>query len=164
MHRFIPVILVAAASVALMAQADQMPKRKAGLWEMTKTVTGVAVPPVKTCVDAATDAAMYSLGLDQIKKNCSKRDIKSDGTTVTTDAVCTSGTTQVTTHSTTTFTGDTAYHTEADTHFDPPFMGQTAASMKEDGKWVGPCPSDMQPGDMVGPGGQKVNMRTLLGQ
>ena len=35
MKRFAAVLLTATAAAVLMAQTDQMPKRKPGLWEMT---------------------------------------------------------------------------------------------------------------------------------
>jgi hypothetical protein len=168
MNRVIPVILAAAASVALMAQTDQMPKRKPGLWEMTMATNDpgapASPPPMKMCVDAATDAEMYKFSMGQAKQNCSKSDIKSDGTTVVMDGDCTYGASRMTTHATMKFAGDTAYHTDIRRHFDPPLYGRSDTSMTQDGKWVGACPAGMQPGDMIAPNGQKTNMRTMMQQ
>lgn len=166
MRRFIPVLLAVAASVALMAQANQLPKRKPGLWEMTMS-PGIPNAPkttTKMCIDAATDAALYEFGMGQSKENCSENDIRSDGTTVTADAVCRFGGTQATTHAQTKFSGDTAYHADVKMHYDPPLMGQSDATITQDGRWAGACPAGMQPGDMIAPDGRKMNMKAMMGQ
>lgn len=160
------VILIAIAPAALTAQVDQMPKREPGLWEMTVS-TGVAnAPPqtVKLCIDAATDATLFNYGIGASKKACSKNELKIEGKQVTGDAVCNVAGTQMTSHSTTKFTGEIAYHTDVKVHYEPPMMGQSDATMVQDGKWTGPCPADMQPGDMIGPDGAKINLMQMMGQ
>jgi hypothetical protein len=166
MRRSTAVILVATASVALMAQADKMPKRKPGLWDMTVSTGMAGVPPQasKMCIDAALDAALYNYSIGATKQACSKNQIKSDGKSVTSDAVCSVGGSQMTSHSTTNFTGDTAFHTEIKAHYEPPMLGLADIAMTQDGKWAGPCPADMKPGEVVGPGGQKMNMKQMMGQ
>ena len=67
----------------------------------------------------------------------------------------------MTSHSVMTFTGDSAYKTDTQTHFDPPMMGRSDSSMAQEAKWAGPCPADMQPGDMIGPNGMKMNLKSL---
>jgi hypothetical protein len=144
-----------AASVALMAETDQL-FRKPGLWLVTRTIGPAGAPMTsRMCVDAATDAAA---------KDCSKNDVKIDGKQITIDAVCTAVGTQMTTHSVTTFTGDTAFHTDITVHYQPPMMGESDATMTQDGKWTGACPADMQPGDMIGASGSKVNLKDLIGR
>jgi hypothetical protein len=70
---------------------------------------------------------------------------------------------RTTTHAVTKFTGDTAYHTEADSKLDPPVAGHGEQIVTQDGKWVGPCPTDMTPGDMTIGNGMKMNVRQILG-
>lgn len=165
MRRLVPVLATSLLPLALAALADQMPKRKPGLWQMT--VTGMPnMPPAtsKMCIDAATDAALLDFGAGASKQACSKSEIKSDGKTVTSDAVCNFGQSQMTSHSLTKFTGTTAYHTDIKVHYDPPMMGQSEMAMAQDGKWTGPCPANMQPGDMVGPDGRKMNIKQMMQQ
>jgi len=167
MRRFIPVILTAAASLALMAQAaDQLPKRKPGLWEMTMSpgLPNAPTATTKMCIDAATDAALYNFGMGQSKQNCSKSDIKADGKTVTADATCVFNGMHTTTHALTKFTGDITYHSDIKMHYDPPLLGRSDAVITQDGKWTGACPADMKPGDMIGPDGRKMNVKQMMGQ
>jgi hypothetical protein len=112
MRRFTSVLLVMAASVALMAETDQL-FRKPGLWLVTRTIGPAGAPMTsRMCVDAATDAALHKYAMGFTAKDCSKNDVKIDGKQITIDAVCTAVGTQMTTHSVTTFTGDTAFHTD----------------------------------------------------
>ena len=171
MKRFAAVLLTATAAAVLMAQTDQMPKRKPGLWEMTTTSDASKADPsvIKMCIDAASDAELHDRELGQSKTACSKADIHSDGKSITTDADCAfdnarTGKIQTTTHARTVFTGDTAYHSDISTHYDPPFVGRSEITTQQDGKWTGPCPADMQPGDMIMPGGIKMNMKTMMSQ
>lgn len=165
MKRLFPALLLAATSVALMAQSD-FPKRKAGLWEVTMTLPSsrTAMPSAKMCIDAATDAELLKTGTSMSRSACSKHEVHVSGKVVTIDAVCTiAANTTSTTHTTTTFTSDTAYHTDAKTHYDPPFMGRSDSTVTQDGKWAGACPADMQPGDMLLPSGVKMNVKNLSG-
>jgi hypothetical protein len=141
------------------ARADDMPSRKPGLWEVTMTRAGVPSSiQSKYCIDAATDAALYKMGLSASDSMCTRRDIRRNGNVVTVDSVCKMGETQMTSHSVLTYTGDAAYRNETQTRYNPPLMGRTESAMTQDAKWVGPCPSDMKPGDVLMPGGMKINI------
>ena len=48
-----------------------------------------------------------------------------------------------------TYTGDTAYRIDVRTHFEPPLKHGREISGGREGKWVGACPADMRPGDLV---------------
>jgi hypothetical protein len=122
MRRFASVLLVAAASVALVAQTDQV-SRKPGLWETWSTGAAGASTTTRMCVDAATDAALLKSAMGAGSKGCSKNHVKSDGNQITTDSVCTAGDTQITVHSITTLTSDAAAHAVVTAHYDPPVMG-----------------------------------------
>ena len=159
MHPIVTTLcMVAVAIVSTPAKADDYPSRKAGLWEITLTLAGSA-PQTKFCIDAATDAAMNKMGTENAGITCSRRDIVRSGATVTVDSVCTMGQRTITTHMIAVFTGDTAYHTENKSHIEPPIAaGRPDSTTSQDARWVGPCPADMQPGDMVLPNGAKVNI------
>jgi Protein of unknown function (DUF3617) len=145
------------------ALAADLPKRKPGLWEVTLTMARGNMPPqlMKFCTDEATDAALYQLGMNAAQGMCSRKDIQRSGAVVTLDSECRMGNTRMTSHAVMTFTGDTAYKTNAQSHFEPPMMGHSESSMTQEAKWVGQCPVDMQPGDMIGPNGMKMNLKSM---
>lgn len=147
------------------AWADDMPSRKPGLWEVSMHM-GANLPPqtMKLCVDAATDAAMFKMGMNAAQGMCSRNDMHRSGNVVTMDSQCKMGETQTTTHVVVTFTGDSAYTTDIKSHMDPPIMGRADVAMTQDGKWTGPCPADMQPGDVIAPNGMKMNPTSMPGR
>ena len=163
MQKAFPALVLLAATTVLMGQAD-LPKRKAGLWEVTMTIDGNKgpMPTAKMCIDAATDAEFYKMGAGMSQSACSKHDIQVSGKVVTINSVCSfTGSRTSTTHATTTFAGDTAYHTEANIHYAPPLMNKSDTAIAQDGKWIGPCGADMQPGDIMMPGGIKLNVKNM---
>jgi hypothetical protein len=162
--RLSAVLLVSAAASGT-ARGDEFPPRKAGLWQIDMAMPGGQMPPqqMKMCIDPATDAEMYKLGMSASKGMCDVPDIHRSGSTVTVGTVCKMGESQVTTQAVTKFTGDTAYHTDANTRFDPPMAGHDTSAMTQDAKWAGPCPADMVPGDMLMGNGMKMNIKQMLG-
>ncbi len=151
------------AVAAAGARADDLPQRKAGLWEITMHMATGNMPmqTLKFCTDAATDAEMYKFGMNTMQGMCSRYDIHRNGAVATIDTECKMGDMKMTSRSVMTFTGDAAYKTDIQSHFDPPMMGHANSSMTQEAKWTGPCPADMQPGDMVGPNGMKMNMKSM---
>lgn len=157
------VIALHPAAAALGASLEDLPKRKPGLWEMSTTSAGNkgAAAMSKVCIDAATDRELLNFGLGVANQLCSKRDIKVSGAVATLNMVCTVGNSQATSHSTITYTGNTAYRAEVRAHFEPPFLGQGDSTTTQQAKWSGPCPPDMKPGDLVTGNGAKINLRDL---
>jgi hypothetical protein len=145
------------------AWADDLPTRKPGLWEVTMhmAVGNAPARTMKFCTDATTDAALYKFGMNAAQGMCSRYDLRRNGNTATVDTDCKMGDMKMTSHSVMTFTGDAAYKTETQSHFDPPMMGRSDSTMTQEAKWTGPCPADMQPGDIVTPNGVKMNMKSL---
>lgn len=142
------------------AGADDLPARKPGLWEMTMTLGRTPPHIVRYCLDTATDAEMRRFGEAQTVNRCSRHDVQRSGNTVTIEAVCNSGLSEVTTHSVTTFLDDTGYSTVASSHFEPPMrVGLADSKTTQEAKWIGPCSADMQPGDMIVQG-RKMRMPT----
>jgi len=159
-------LVLAGAAICAPALALDLPSRKPGLWLVTMIIPGMGanMPSHETrmCTDESTEAAMMSSGGNMAQGMCSKPDIKRDGDTVTSDSVCQMGQTRVTSHSVTHFIGDSAYHTDIKTSFDPPMMGRADSAMTQDAKWAGPCPAGMLPGDIVMPNGMKLNLKTMM--
>lgn len=146
-------------------QAQDFPPRKPGLWQVEMTIEGgqVRQQAMKMCIDTTTDAEMHRLGMNASQGMCNKPDISRSGNTVTVNAACKMGQTESTTHAVTKFTGDTAYHTDSTTKFNPPLMGRSESTVTQDAKWAGPCPADMQPGDVMMGNGMKLNIKQMLG-
>ena len=157
------VIAGSLACVTIGARADDLPTRKAGLWEVTLHMASGNMPTqtMKFCTDAATDAELYKFGMNAAQGMCSRYDLHRNGNVATVDTECKMGEMKMTSHSVMTFTGDTAYNTVIQSRSDPPMMGRAESTMTQEAKWTGPCPADMKPGDLVGPNGMKMNMKSI---
>lgn len=146
---------------ATAALADDYPPRKPGLWELTVQAETGPAATMKMCIDQDTDQLFHKVGTDLRTKHCDKDEVKVDGDTINADSECKLGNRTVTTTAVTKFTGDTSYHTDVKTHFDPAVLGKTDATVTQDGKWTGDCPAGMKPGDFVMANGIKINVKTL---
>jgi hypothetical protein len=158
----------ALGATALAAAAD-FPEHKPGLWEMTITTAGSPSGPIteRICLDASTDQLLYKFSAGMNKKMCSKMEMHGSGGKVVVDTVCHIANTTATGHSVTTFVGNTATHTEASSHYEPAMMGKTDTTSTQGGKWLGACPADMKPGDLVMsnpamPHPMKMNLNDVL--
>jgi hypothetical protein len=130
---------------SLAAGAIDLPDNKPGKWQTTikhssdKAAIGQPRTTVQ-CLDAKGAAEARQTALDYAKKNCTKNETRRDGSKWVTDMVCRlNNSSQMTTHSETTFSGDEAYHTEMTTTFEPPTAGRSRSSTIVDGKWLGTC-------------------------
>jgi len=148
--RNVLILAVTCAACTVAAGAD-FPVRKPGLWEITMNMGNPKIPPrtQRVCLDAATNQLLYKMGVGASQKMCSKTDIHNVGGKVVVDSICDFGGTKATGHSVTTMMGDSAYHTDISTHYDPPMFGKSDSTMTQDAKWAGACPADMRPGDIV---------------
>jgi hypothetical protein len=157
------VIVGSLACAATGARGDDLPTRKAGLWEVTLHMATANMPTqtMKFCTDAATDAELYKFGMNAAQGMCSRYDLHRSGNVATVDTECKMGEMKMTSHSVMTFTGDTAYKTVIQSRSDPPMMGRAETTMTQEARWTGPCPADMKPGDMVMPNGMKMNMKSI---
>ena len=63
------------------------------------------------------------------------------------------------TTSVTTFQSDTAFHSESHTSTNPPLYGVAESTMIMDQKYVGSCPSGMNPGDLMSADGKITHVR-----
>ena len=160
----LPLLLLAAS----VAGAQDYPKLKPGQWDLTITTTKAqgGAPPVKStmCIDEAVQREMMTTGAGMSREMCTKNEFKRDGNKFVGNAECKIGESKIISRSTMTLTGDTAYHTEINATYDPPFMGMKDSRTMLDGKYAGPCAAGMVPGDFVGPGGQKFNMKGMAAQ
>lgn len=158
-------ILLAALPLMLISYivfAADLPIRKAGLWEMTmEGMAGMPAMVMKQCTDAKTDERMQKW--DPGQTDCKVGPISRSGDTITTDSVCKLDGTTATTRMVTSGDFQTAYTVQGKTTFSPPMQGMAESNMTIKGRFVGPCTPDLKPGDMVMPGGMKMNIDAMPG-
>jgi hypothetical protein len=145
-------------TAVLPAPADDMPARKAGLWEVKTGFEnrGGATVTVRQCIDAGTDQLMMSTTGPLAQSVCPKRDVRQSGDTVTIDAACTVVNKTATTHAVVTGNLDSAYVMTVTAQGEALPAGTMTMTMT--GKWLGPCTADQKPGDMIMPNGLKLNI------
>jgi hypothetical protein len=153
---------VATAWPALEARAVELPLRKAGLWEMKLLQTGSPLPAMtmQQCTDATTDKDMATASSPMAKEICSKRDIQQTATGYVSDAVCSVAGITMTSHSEINGDFGSAYTVKTTTHTERAVAGLPKdATTTIEAKWLGACKADQKPGDIVMPGGFKLNVK-----
>jgi hypothetical protein len=150
-----------AALPAFGARADEMPLRKPGLWEMKIAKTGSVLPEMtmQHCTDESTDKQMSAALSPVAKEACSKRDIAKTATGYVSDSVCSVGGVTMTSHSDVTGDFNSAYTVKSTAHSDKGPGGVHDVTSTIEAKWLGPCKPDQKPGDIVMPGGFKMNIK-----
>jgi hypothetical protein len=168
MRRLLLVSCSAAGLLALLpvsgAVAVELPVRKAGLWEMKVLSTGAPVPEMtmQQCTDETTDKDMSTAFSPMAKEMCSKQDIQKTSAGYVTDSVC--GIAGMTIKSHAEITGDfnSAYTVKSTSHSE----GGSAGGGRDntttiEAKWLGACKGDQKAGDIVMPGGMKMNIKDM---
>ena len=152
---------VLASLSALEARATEIPLRKAGLWEMKLVRTGSAFPEMtmQHCTDATTDRDMSTASSPLSKEICSKRDIQQTATGYAIDSVCSVASVSVTSHSDVTGDFNSAYTVKTTAHSEGGALGSRDATTVIEAKWLGECKPGQKPGDIVMPGGFKLNVK-----
>lgn len=159
--------LAAAAvlSLACAAAAQDYPKLKSGQWDLNISTTKVSTgaPPTKStmCIDEAIQREMMTMGAGMSREMCTKNEFKREGSRFVGNAECRIGESKIVSRSVMTLTGDSAYHTEINATYEPPFMGMKDSRTMLDGKYVGPCRDGLVPGDFISPNGQKFNIKGM---
>ena len=155
------VCLILAAGAAC---ADDLPVRKAGLWEM-KIRAGSSVPEMtmQHCTNETVDKEMSNNVSPMAKQICSKQDIKKTATGYVSDSECSVAGVNTTTHAEITGDFNSAYTVKSSSHAQGGAAGaagrDTATTI--DAKWLGACKADQKVGDIVMPGGFKMNVRDM---
>ena len=144
------------------ALAEDLPLRKAGLWEMKIVKVGGSVPEMtmQHCTDATTDKEMNNSVSPLAKQICSKQDIQKTATGYVTDSVCSVAGVSMTTHAEISGDFNSAYTVTSTTHSDKGPTGKPLdAATKIQAKWLGDCQAGQKPGDILMPGGFKLNVK-----
>ncbi|HEY0219869.1 MAG TPA: DUF3617 family protein [Afipia sp.] len=142
----------------------EMPTRKPGLWEIKMVMAGTQMPPqtIQHCTDATTDKDMNTSFGPMAKQMCSKQDMQKTATGMVIDSTCNIGGVASTSH--TEINGDfnSAYTmTVKSSHPAAPGGASKETNMMVDAKWMGACKPDQKPGDMIMPGGIKMNIKDM---
>jgi uncharacterized protein DUF3617 len=143
------------------ARADDMPLRKPGLWEMKIAKAGSVLPEMtmQHCTDETTDKEMSTAFSPVAKEACSKRDIEKTATGYVSDSVCSVGGVTVTSHSDVIGDFNSAYTVKSSAHSEKGAGGVHDVTTTIEAKWLGACKPDQKPGDIVMPGGFKLNIK-----
>jgi hypothetical protein len=157
-----PLIFGAAIAAAILgnvhADEIQPPFTKDGLWQATTSHTMAGKTnqmTLKICQDHSTQQKDRDLSAQlRAKDQCTHTTSQPGPGVYVVEKKCTIGPNAGSaSKSTLTFQGDGAYR------LDMHVTGKTGAEsvMSIDGKYLGPCPADMKPGDTVMPDGKKIN-------
>jgi hypothetical protein len=142
--------------------AAELPLRKAGLWEMKVVKTGSKLPDMtmQHCTDPTTDKEMSNLVSPLAKQICSKQDVVKTATGYVSDSICTVSGVAMTTHADIVGDFDSGYTVTSKTHMDKGPNGAPLDTVTTiEAKWVGACKPEQKPGDIVMPGGFKLNVK-----
>ena len=160
-------LAIAIAAAAPAHAGPTFPERKAGLWEMRSTQKAGAKDGivVQQCADPATDKALQEYGLSQPKMNrkfCKEEMRNEAGKMLVHTEVCKQSETTMTRRIVMSGDFNAAYRVESHTVYEPrPKAPPTDDDMVAEMRWLGACPSTMKPGDMVMPGGMKMNVADM---
>jgi hypothetical protein len=153
------VFALAAIAVATTAGAQEMPKRKSGLWEM-KMAQGMVMTQ---CVDQAQDDAFRQVGREMEREmKCTRGAVQRGAGTMSFESTCDMGGTRTTSKTTISGDFDKAYRMDVQTKYDPPLMGNAQTSTTIEAKWLGACNAGQRPGDMTMPGGMTINAYDMM--
>jgi hypothetical protein len=140
--------------------------RRAGLWRQTVTRDGKSTPfgAIRICVDEATDAKMTMIGRAVGGSRCTRAVEKQADGSLRFHSICKFGHGGVVDSTGAAWSDSAAaFHLHADSTITGsiyrPLNGAHATDVSA--RYVGPCPSDMTPGEaIIGPG-LKVNLGRL---
>lgn len=156
--------VVAVVAGTTVARADEMPTRKPGLWEirMLDAATKAAGMTMQQCTDAATDKDLTSNLSPMAKQTCSRNDVRKTAAGYMADAVCTVNGMSMTSHSDVTGDFNSAYTVQVTSKVSgAPGGVPRETTITIEAKWLGPCKPDQKPGDIVMPGGFKINITDM---
>ena len=153
----VPFIAMIVAAVPVIALADDLPKRKTGLWEITTSEPGGPPGPVaQMCIDQKLDDMARQLAAGAL--TCSKQELRREGDRFISDSVCKIGESTATTHAVISGNFESTYQADIQAKYSPPLMGMSEGRSVMHAKWLGPCRAGQRPGDIVMPGGTTINL------
>ena len=169
MTRYLLAFGSAVGLLALVAPAAagtvELPVRKAGLWEMKVLRTGSPAPEMtmQHCTDETTDKEMSTAFSPMGKEMCSKQDIVKTATGYVSDSVCGVAGMSITSHAEITGDFNSAYTVKSTSHSEhgPSGVPRDNSTSTIEAKWLGSCKADQKAGDIMMPGGMKMNIKDM---
>jgi len=141
---------VLALTAAQAADFPHLPPLKEGLWKIRLINSSPGEKTSDTtenlCRNHAYDQQTDTMARKQFAACSSLTDTQS-GNKHLISMTCKVGNSTVTTHDTVTIDGDTHYHSEILSTFNPPLYGESQSTMIQDQTYLGACPANMHPGD-----------------
>lgn len=151
-----------AAGLAASASADELPKRKAGLWQIHMRVQGIPdMGPMQQCIDQNTDNLMLQHAR---KTDCRAIEVKRSGNTISVHSVCKVQGSTATTDGLFEGSLDSSYKGKMTTRFNPPWNGMSVSTSTHEAHWIGPCKAGQKPGQVIMPNIGGINLNELLRQ
>lgn len=148
--------------VSAWAQDTQYPVRRAGLWLGTVQMGGVTAP-TRSCVDPSTDQRVAEYGDQTLARLGDKVMLDINGRIIHVTTVSSVGDHVLTTQQTLEFKSDTEITGSGRSMIDPPTAQMAVADTTSEQHWVGPCPANMRPGDIIS-NGHRHNINDTLTQ
>ncbi len=163
-HTALCPILLALTVIGLAgaAQAGEMPKRKAGLWEINLHMQGApSMGPMQQCIDRNTDNIMQQKAKNN-KQECSVMDVSTSGGKVTVHSVCKVDGSTATSDGFFEGSFDSNYRGALKTRFNPPLHGMSESNLTQEARWLGPCKPGQKPGDVIMPSMGGMNLGEMM--
>ncbi len=161
--RRIVFVALAFAVAPDVAGAVDYPTRKAGLWELTMTMAAAGrTMTMSQCTDPSTDKDLITNASPNMQQACTRSELQKTATGYASDSTCKFGAMTTTSHSEISGDFNSAYTVAVTGHNTGGPAGMPAnTNMTIAAKWVGPCKADQTPGDIVMPGGMKINVKEM---
>ena len=130
------------------ASAQDLPSRRAGLWEMQMQMQGMpGSMGSQHCIDAKTDADLQRRAMaGQEGERCTQKSFKRTATGFEMEAECSSPEGKTFVSSVASGDFNASYTIDGKARFEPPRHGMREAQMKISARHAGACPAGMAPG------------------
>lgn len=151
------------ATLPVAAHAVDLPTRKSGLWEIKlATAAGGATPGVtmQQCTDETTDKQLTARFNAAPSASCTKHDLQKTADGYVMDSECGGSGVTMTSHAEIIGDFNSAYTMKVSSKHTGPGMSRDT-NVTVEAKWLGACAADQKPGDIIMPGGVKMNVKDL---
>jgi Protein of unknown function (DUF3617) len=150
--------LIGLVLCTVQTRADDLPSRKPGVWEVRQVIGTAKTSPlvVKQCIDAATDHLLQSSTGPYSADLCPTRSVQKSADGMTIDSTCTIAGKTARTHAVIAGSFDSAYKMTVTSQGEG--VPGSDITLSLEAKWLGPCPADQKPGDLVMGNGMKLNI------
>ena len=114
------------------------------------------------CTDETTDKEMSTAFSPMGKEMCSKQDIVKTATGYVSDSICNVAGMSITSHADINGDFNSAYTVKSTSHSEHGPSGVPRDSTTTiEAKWLGACKADQKAGDIIMPGGMKMNIKDM---